>query len=94
MKVNTLEPSAALKRKANEDENKNAPLKKRAQWDKKFKEEYSVKFACISTSEKSIFMPSVRFVGVDFSISHGWGEHDVIKRIKSNKHQQAWESAS
>ena len=84
-----MEPSAALKRKANEDENKNAPLKKRAQWDKNSKKKIVLNLPAFRHRRK-VFLCKVYGLWVlTLAFLMDGGEHDVIKRIKSNKHQQA-----
>lgn len=45
--METAETSKS-KRKASEDVNNNVPTKKKTQWNQKFKDDYSVKYECIS----------------------------------------------
>lgn len=77
--METAETSKS-KRKASEDVNNNIPTKKKTQWNQKFKDDYNVKYECISKSEKGIFYAKCMVCGIDFNISHG-GDNDIKKHF-------------
>jgi hypothetical protein len=58
--------------------NNDTPMKKKAQWSQKYKEDYSSKYAFISKSDKGNLYAKCTVCLADFNISHG-GENDIKK---------------